>query len=91
MVKTFQLRHDGLHGSSIKVAPITTQSVLNQDTCLKVEGDGEMIIQPQTILPDTHGMEVSDCLNLILISYVNFQYDYYFAVYWGRNDKWSAM
>ncbi|KAK0180964.1 hypothetical protein PV327_003290 [Microctonus hyperodae] len=57
MVKTFQLRHDGLHGSSIKVAPITTQSVLNQDTCLKVEGDGEMVIQPQTILPDTHGME----------------------------------
>lgn len=60
MVKTFQLGNDGPHGSSIKIAPITTETEMNKDTCLKVMGNSEMAIKPQTILPDTHEMEVSN-------------------------------
>lgn len=57
MVKTYQLSNDGSHGSSIKIIPITTEKVTNKETCLKVEGNSEMAIKPQTILPDTHGMQ----------------------------------
>lgn len=58
MVKTYQLSNDGSHGSSIKIIPLTTEKFTNKETCLKVEGNSEMAIKPQTILPDTHGMEV---------------------------------
>ncbi|XP_034942712.1 digestive cysteine proteinase 1 [Chelonus insularis] len=57
MVKTFQLGSNGRYGSSIKIAPITTESETNKLTCLKVDGDGEMQVKPQSILPDTHEME----------------------------------
>lgn len=59
MVKTYQLSKDGSHGSSIKIVPMTTEDVTNKETCLKVEGNEEMAIKPQTIIPDTHGMEVT--------------------------------
>lgn len=58
MVKTFQLSHKGSYGSSIKLAPITTETVSNQQTCLEVNGTSDMKIQPQGIVPDTTGMEV---------------------------------
>ncbi|KAK1118855.1 hypothetical protein K0M31_014626 [Melipona bicolor] len=57
MVKTFQLAHKGSYGKSLKIAPITTESVVNKDTCLEVNGTKEFKIQPQTIVPDTTGME----------------------------------
>ncbi|XP_076181446.1 C1 family peptidase 26-29-p [Ptiloglossa arizonensis] len=57
MVKTFQLSHKGSYGTSLKVAPVTTESASNQETCLQVHGSKEMKIQPQTIIPDTTGME----------------------------------
>ncbi|XP_076249586.1 C1 family peptidase 26-29-p [Calliopsis andreniformis] len=57
MVKTFQLSHKGSYGSSIKIAPITTETVTNQETCLQVNGTSDMKIQPQAIVPDTTGME----------------------------------
>lgn len=59
MVKTYQLSNEGSYGTSIKVAPITTESEMNQQTCLQVNGSSEMKIEPQTIVPDTTGMEVS--------------------------------
>lgn len=59
MVKTFQLSHKGSYGTSLKVAPVTTESASNQETCLQVHGSKEMKIQPQTIIPDTTGMEVN--------------------------------
>ncbi|XP_015586901.1 digestive cysteine proteinase 1 [Cephus cinctus] len=57
MVKTFQLSHQGPYGASVKLAPITTESALNQETCLQVNGSSDYKIQPQTIIPDTTGME----------------------------------
>ena len=57
MVKTFQLSHKGLYGSSIKIAPITTETISNQETCLEVNGTTELKIQPQAIVPDATGME----------------------------------
>ncbi|XP_054004066.1 digestive cysteine proteinase 1 [Hylaeus anthracinus] len=57
MVKTFQLSHKGKYGSSIKLAPITTESITNQETCLQVNGTSEMKIDTQAIVPDTTGME----------------------------------
>ncbi|XP_057341416.1 digestive cysteine proteinase 1 [Microplitis mediator] len=57
MVKTFQLSGDGSHGSSIKIAPMTTEEEMNKESCFKIYGDEQMAIRPQTILPDTHGMQ----------------------------------
>lgn len=58
MVKTYQLSHKGQYGASIKIAPVTTESVTNEDTCLQVNGTSNMKIHPQTILPDASEMEV---------------------------------
>lgn len=58
MVKTFQLAHDGPYGSSIKLSPVTTETESNKETCLKVNGSEELAFTPQTIVPDTTGMEV---------------------------------
>ncbi|XP_032691451.1 digestive cysteine proteinase 1 [Odontomachus brunneus] len=57
MVKTYQLSHKGQYGASIKIAPVTTESVTNEDTCLQVNGTSDMKIHPQTILPDASEME----------------------------------
>ncbi|XP_035727441.1 digestive cysteine proteinase 1-like [Vespa mandarinia] len=57
VVKTLQLANKGLYGSSIKIAPITTESVLNEETCLQVNGSSDFKIHPQSIIPDTIGME----------------------------------
>lgn len=57
MVKTFQLSHNGPYGKSLKLAPITTESSSNEETCLEVNGTREFKIQPQAIIPDTTGME----------------------------------
>lgn len=66
MVKTYQLSKDGEYGSSIKVAPVTTEEVLNEDTCLQVNGTSNMAIQPQSILPDISLFEVK-CKFILLI------------------------
>jgi hypothetical protein len=58
MVKTYQLSSEGPYGTSIKVAPVTTETNANKQTCLQVNGTGEMKIRPQTIIPDIAGMEV---------------------------------
>lgn len=60
MVKTFQLAQKGQYGSSIKVAPVTTESITNQETCLEVNGTTSSKIEPQSILPDASKMEVKD-------------------------------
>jgi len=59
MVKTFQLAHKGQYGASIKLAPVTTETVNNQETCLQVNGTNNFKIQPQSIIPDTSEMEVN--------------------------------
>lgn len=60
MVKTFQLSHKGDFGASIKIAPVTTETVNNKETCLQVNGTINLKIQPQSIVPDASEMEVKD-------------------------------
>jgi len=60
MVKTFQLAHKGQYGASIKLAPITTETVSNEETCLQVNGTYDSKIQPQSIIPDVSEMEVNE-------------------------------
>jgi len=60
MVKTFQLAHKGQYGASIKIAPITTETIINENTCLQVNGTNNLKIQPQSIIPDTFEMEVRE-------------------------------
>lgn len=75
MVKTYQLSHKGQYGASIKIAPITTETVTNEDTCLQVNGTSDLKIQPQTILPDTSEMEVINIYNDISCRiYLDIQY-----------------
>lgn len=64
MVKTFQLAHKGEYGASIKLAPITTETVSNEETCLQVNGTNDFQIQPQSIIPDTSEMEVNKIAGL---------------------------
>ncbi|XP_063833642.1 digestive cysteine proteinase 2 [Ostrinia nubilalis] len=54
MVRTYQMSSSVYpkFGTSIKIAPVTTESVLNQQTCLQVNGSSEMAIEVQTVLPD---------------------------------------
>lgn len=78
MVKTFQLTNKGQYGASIKIAPITTETVNNEETCLQVNGTFDMKIQPQSIIPDTPEMEVKKYLSiqLTIYKYVHRKYIY---------------
>lgn len=58
MVKTYQLSRENSNGVSYKVAPVTTQTMLNKDTCLNVNGTAENKILVQSILPDTTGFKL---------------------------------
>lgn len=57
MVKTYQLSRAGRFGSSLKIAPITTETELNANTCLQVNGTFDMKIQPQSVLPSLEGFQ----------------------------------
>ncbi|XP_050671601.1 digestive cysteine proteinase 1 [Leptidea sinapis] len=54
MVKTYQLSAGVFpkFGTSIKIAPVTTEHVLNQETCLQVNGTDDMSVNIQSVLPD---------------------------------------
>lgn len=51
-VKTYQLSREGSYGTSLKVAPVTTDDVPNKITCLQVNGTQDQKVDPQSILPD---------------------------------------
>lgn len=51
MVKTYQLTKQGSYGVSLKLAPVTTQSQTNKETCLQVNGSADNAIAVQGILP----------------------------------------
>uniref|UniRef100_A0A2M3ZE63 Putative cathepsin l n=1 Tax=Anopheles braziliensis TaxID=58242 RepID=A0A2M3ZE63_9DIPT len=51
MVKTYQLAKQGSFGVSLKLAPVTTQSQTNKETCLQVNGSADNAIAVQGILP----------------------------------------
>lgn len=63
MVKTYQLSKLGEYGSSLKVAPVTTEKVQNLNSCLQVNGSSVYRIEPQSILPDVTGFEVWHNMN----------------------------
>lgn len=71
MVKTFQLTHKGQYGASIKIAPITTETVNNEETCLQVNGTIDFKIQPQSIIPDASEMEVKKILVNTINNFIN--------------------
>ncbi|KAG6457108.1 hypothetical protein O3G_MSEX010113 [Manduca sexta] len=54
MVKTYQLTGAVYppYGTSIKIAPITTEKVLNKETCLQVNSTQEQGQEVQSVLPD---------------------------------------
>ncbi|CAD7080373.1 unnamed protein product [Hermetia illucens] len=52
MVKTYQLTHEHDFGTSLKLAPISTDSELNKETCLQVNGTRESPVEIQAILPN---------------------------------------
>lgn len=56
MVKTYQLGNSG-YGTSLKIAPVTTEEVENSVTCLQVNGTSDDQISPQSVLPDITGFE----------------------------------
>lgn len=57
MVKTYQLKSYGLYGTSLKLAPVTTEDELNVNECLQINGTEEMNIEIQSVLPDLTGFE----------------------------------
>jgi len=80
MVKTFQLAHKGQYGASIKLAPITTETVNNEETCLQVNGTYDSKIQPQSIIPDVSEMEVNEII--YFCNFINYVYIYiYIYIY----------
>lgn len=57
MVKTYQLGSTGQYGTSLKIAPVTTETELNAITCLQVNGSSDVSIEPQSVLPSLVGFE----------------------------------
>lgn len=51
-MKTYQLSREGQFGTSLKIAPVTTDEEPNKETCLQVNGTSDQRIEPQAILPD---------------------------------------
>lgn len=58
-VKTYQLSHEGQFGTSLKIAPVTTDEEPNKLTCLQVNGTSEMRVEPQAILPDCREFQLA--------------------------------
>lgn len=58
-VKTYQLSHEGEYGASLKVAPVTTNEILNKVTCLQVNGTADNRIGPQSILPEVREFQLA--------------------------------
>lgn len=87
-MKTYQLVNDGPYGSSIKVAPLTTETVHNLNTCFKVDGDDEDPVEAQSILPDISNFKV-----MSYAAIKNLAFNFYISciVDRDRNYEWSAL
>ncbi|KAG5671826.1 hypothetical protein PVAND_002001 [Polypedilum vanderplanki] len=59
-VKTYQLKHEGQYGTSLKFAPITTNDFTNKEVCLQVNGTGDYHIDVQAILPNVKNFTLLD-------------------------------
>jgi len=60
-MQTYQIGGNGVDdfGHSYKVAPMTTEKVLNEKHCFVVNGESSYPVKPQTILPDISAFNVS--------------------------------
>lgn len=58
MSKTYQLSNKGPYGTSIKIVPVTTETVTNAIKCLAVNGTNDYHIPPQSSLPDLSNFKV---------------------------------
>lgn len=64
VVKTYQLSHEGDYGTSLKIAPVTTNEKANVLTCLQVNGTVDNRIEPQSILPDCRDFKLAGNNNI---------------------------
>lgn len=53
MVKTYQLTKVNTFGTLLKIAPMTTEKVMNKMSCFQVNGTQDQSVAVQSILPDT--------------------------------------
>lgn len=58
MVVTIQLGKKYDYGTSLKIAPVTTEQELNVNTCLQNNGSKEAVVTAQSVLPDLRGFEL---------------------------------
>ena len=62
-MKTYQLVHENTFGTSLKIAPISTNDYMNKQTCLQVNGSSEYRIQVQSILPNVKNFTLVDTVD----------------------------
>lgn len=86
MVKTYQLVHENDFGTSLKVAPISTNEFMNKETCLQVNGTAEYHITVQSILPNVKNFSLLDT-----VDYNGFKCDrfYYEEVIFGKKNTYT--
>lgn len=70
MVKTYQLADNG-YGTSLKIAPVTTEEVENAKTCLQVNGTKDDKIQIQSVLPLLLNFECAGNIYTLVEMYPN--------------------
>lgn len=75
VVKTYQLTNEGQFGTSLKIAPITTNEVLNKQTCLQVNGSDKYSIEVQAILPDVKNFTLRDTVDYLGFKCDRFYYE----------------
>lgn len=74
-VKTYQLSSEGQFGSSLKIAPVSTDDKLNKITCLQVNGTDDMRIEPQSILPDCKNFQLAGTEDMLGMKCDKFVYE----------------
>jgi hypothetical protein len=63
MVKTYQLVHENQFGTSLKIAPISTNEYMNKQTCLQVNGTEDYHIGVQSMLPNVKNFTLLDTVD----------------------------
>lgn len=58
-VKTYQLSREFEYGTSLKIAPVSTDDELNKITCLQVNGTEDQTVDIQSILPDVKEFQLA--------------------------------
>lgn len=58
-VKTYQLSQELEFGTSLKIAPVSTDDTLNEITCLQVNGSQSDPVEIQSILPDAKAFQLA--------------------------------